>query len=131
MVYMGDKMATWVRIVCAVALLCLGFAHKAPAVAGSPIPVAGFSQYVLPDGTMPVLCLSDGHAGHDDHQDLGKACEACRLGSLVLLPAPADTVGVPILPPPDPLALAGTGTFHRPILPSNASPRGPPSGQIA
>lgn len=53
-----------VRTLCALALLLVGFAHKPPVLANSQIPLREIAQYVLPDGTLPVLCLpsEDGKA---------------------------------------------------------------------
>lgn len=121
-----------VRIICALALLLVGFAHKPPLLANSQIPLSEIAQYVLPDGTLSVLCLpsEDGKANHD-HRDIGSGCEACRLTASVLLPAPADALGLPILREVERLTPIRTEAFYRQLFPPNASPRGPPSGLTA
>lgn len=90
---MTGRMKRWaacLRILCAVALLSVGFAHQ-PVAASVP---NGFelAEYVLPDGTMPDLCL-DGMVGGQDKHVAPLKCEACRIGSAMLLPEPADLAG--------------------------------------
>jgi len=77
------------RIVCAVLMLSLGFAHKPVQAA----PVAAFDEaYRLPDGTFAEICsehLSQNQSQHGKHK--GGAilfCEACLLASSILLPTP-------------------------------------------
>lgn len=118
------------RMFCALAVLLLGFAHQAPAVAAALSP-AERAQFTLPDGSLPDLCLPG--AGNDDGS--GKQishshfCGACRV-FWDLLPAPADTAHAVVrksetVPPPaQPVASA------RSQLPPNASPRGPPASRF-
>lgn len=121
-----------VRTMCALALLFVGFAHKPPIVANSQTPLNEITQYTLPDGTLPVLCLpsEDGKAKHD-HSNMGSGCEACRLTASLLLPAPADELGLPILHKTERSTPIRTEAFYRQLFPPNASPRGPPSGLTA
>lgn len=85
-----------VRIVCALALLFVGFAPP-PDLYPDAIPASVLAQYTLPDGTVPLLGLlsEDGKSHHGGH-DLGSGCEACHLTASILLPAPADLCGAPI-----------------------------------
>ena len=88
------RMTRWavcLRILCAVALLSVGFAHR-PAMAANVPSAVELAQYVLPDGTMPDLCLDGMVDGKEKHATPIK-CEACRIGSAMLLPAPADLAG--------------------------------------
>lgn len=85
------RWAICLRILCAVALLSVGFAHR-PAVAGQP-DAFSLAQYVLPDGTLPDLCIGDRVDGKAKHVAPAK-CEACRLGGAMLLPEPSDLAGV-------------------------------------
>ena len=132
MVAMKDRMAVSLRILCAIALLCVGFAHKVPVVETATTSVAELEQYVFPDGSRPVLCLSDtGDQSNPGGKVAGKSCEACRLGASIVLPAPADA----------PAWLAPyCATRFMPVraetpLPRHftlqAAPRGPPSAVIA
>ncbi len=124
--------AKFVRILCAIALLCLGFAHKPPTVDGSTISIAELEQYAFPDGTLPVLCLSDmdGKTNHSGKK-AGNGCEACRLSASILLPAPADASGWLISQPADRFVPADAEAFFWRHFPPHAAPRGPPPGQIA
>jgi hypothetical protein len=121
-----------VRIICALALLFVAFAHKPPVVGGPSIPLNELAQYTLPDGSLQVLCLpsEDGKVKHDNH-DAGSGCEACRLSASVLLPAPADVSGQLIRKQIDRVTPTRREAFYRQLFPPNTSPRGPPSGLIA
>lgn len=89
---MTKRMTSWaacLRILCAVALLFVGFAHK-PASATAP-SVLELAQYVLPDGTLPDICLND-MVGKVKHTAPIK-CEACRIAGGLMMPEPADLDG--------------------------------------
>ncbi|OJF93330.1 hypothetical protein [Pararhizobium antarcticum] len=85
---------TGVRMLAALALLFLSFAHQ-PVTAGV-LPPQIAAAYVLPDGSIADICFGldglSGDHGHGQH-DEGRApfCEACRLAATALLPPPADT----------------------------------------
>ncbi|KQV70283.1 hypothetical protein [Rhizobium sp. Root1220] len=84
--------AQWlVRMTCAMALIFVGFAHQAPAFADGAFVPAEFAEYVLPDGTLPVICIAGKTDGKHTH---GKAhaygCEACRISASILLRRPSD-----------------------------------------
>ena len=90
---MTGRTTSWafcLRMLCAVALLFVGFAHQ-PASASQP-GIFELAEYVLPDGTIPDLCLDGMVDGKAKHAMPGK-CEACRIGSAMLVPAPADLSG--------------------------------------
>lgn len=121
-----------VRMLCALALLLVGFAHTPPAIASHGLSASELAEFVLPDGTLPVLCLSseDGSTKQKDHA--GKSgCEACRLAASVLLPSPADAIGERILRAGEQIVPVRVEAFYRQLFPPNASPRGPPSGLTA
>lgn len=121
-----------VRILCALALLLVGFAHTPPAIGSHGLSPSELAEFVLPDGTLPVLCLpsEDGSTKKTDH--VGKqGCEACRLSASVLLPSPADAVGERILRAGEHIVPVRVEAFYRQLFPRNASPRGPPSGLTA
>lgn len=124
---MATDMARWVRIACALALLCVGLVHQPPVVPVH-LSAADLAAFTLPDGTVPVLCLpaEDGEQQH--HQQAGKPCEICRLSASVLLPAPTDEIGAPlswsrVVAPP-----IRCEAFYRQLFPPNTAPRGPPAG---
>ncbi len=129
-----DKLMEWLlRIVCAIALVFVGFAHQAPAIAADRTDPANFVEYTLPDGTLPTLCVTvtdaDGKTttGGKLHNH---GCEACRIGASVLVPAPADVSGsaVAFLIRAD--APVRVEAFRRQIYPPNTGPRAPPSNPI-
>ena len=115
--------ALCLRILCAVGLLFVAFAHR-PAVAAGPGP-AEFAAYVLPDGSMADLCIND-TVDNKIKPAPGAKCEACRIAGATLLPAPADLAGtvltirrIALLPP---MEEALPSRRERP----GAPPRAPP-----
>ncbi|WP_245455589.1 DUF2946 family protein [Neorhizobium lilium] len=128
------KIETWiVQALSVLAILCLGFAHQPPSLGIDDARASDFADYVLPDGTLPTLCLtsaendSKGSSGHKFHS---QGCEVCRIGAAILLPAPTDVSGILVafvasadLPP-------RTEAIHRQIYPPNTGPRAPPIDPI-
>nr|WP_099058008.1 hypothetical protein [Rhizobium sp. ACO-34A] len=74
------------RMLCVIAILSLGLAHKPPQVMAAVIETAAL---VLPDGTYADICLSDSAI---KHPSATLYCEACMLAGSTLLPQP-DTDG--------------------------------------
>lgn len=118
-----------IRILCVLALMLVAFGHK-PVALASPEQLL-LAQYVLPDGSYPVLCITD-HAvdqdSHDSDQHLHNKniCDACRISSAFLCPAPAASTGVAIN-----IATADVIAPSEPILrqqtyPPQAPPQAPP-----
>ena len=68
------------------ALVMTAFSHRAA------VPVDGsrnLAAYVLPDGSLPSLCVSDDERSGGTKQGHGHPCEFCRIaGSAGLAPAP-------------------------------------------
>lgn len=113
-------MERWMRIICAVALVCIGLAHK-PALAGLPSAFAlDLAQYAFRDGSPPLHCRSG------DERGIGKMGGICLpdLGFYFGLgfgaPAPAGVTA----PPRAETAACG-------LFAANASPRGPPPPMAA
>lgn len=126
---MASSKSKWgraLRILCAVALLCVAFAHK-PLVLGNPapagIPTSEIALYTLPDGTVPTLCLPN---SDDDSHDHGSGCDACRLTAGIAMPPPPETAGERIAMPMDVIVPTRSEAFYRQIFPPNAAPRAPP-----
>jgi hypothetical protein len=116
------------RIICALAILFVGFAHQPPAIAeASPFDIA---SYALPDGSLPILCVtesdSDGSQKDKGKHSHAQDCEACRIGASTLLPQPADDPGRKIAI----ARLTTTRVFasipQRRVLSPGAPPRAPP-----
>jgi len=115
-----------VRMLCALSLLLVAFAHKpivssATAAAYADVNIA---EFVLPDGTLPDLCLDSGKTG--EHASAGH-CEACRIVSSVDLPSPFGAYLINRWSAGADLAVALNARVTHPVLRPSASPRGPPS----
>ena len=124
-------MARLVRILCAIALLCVGFAHK-PVVVEAALAPSEIAAYTLPDGTLPVLCLpGDDGDGKTKSHDPGTGCEVCRLASSMVVPQPCDTIVLALCTAIEALLPIRHEAFHRQLFPPNTYPRGPPAGVLA
>ncbi|MBY3211427.1 hypothetical protein [Rhizobium laguerreae] len=131
MIKRATQIEQWaLRILCAVALVFVGFAHQLPAAAAGEFDPAELAQYVLPDGTLPTLCVTTtDKSGQDQHDKAhSHGCEACRISAAILLPA-ADIAGaaIPLVTVELPIR---TEAFHRQLFPPNTGPRAPPSDPI-
>ncbi|WP_340160009.1 hypothetical protein [uncultured Hoeflea sp.] len=114
-----------VRMLCALSLLLVAFAHKPLVTSAAASGYAGvdIADYVLPDGTLPDLCLggeADGHHSGPTH------CEACRIFTSVDVPSPVDGFVVNLLSPAQHMTSWRNDRLVRSILRPDASPRGPP-----
>lgn len=118
--------ALWVRWLCAVALVLVGFAHAPPQGLASPLQLDA-AAYMLPDGSIPDLC-EPGHADADHGgKMLGwKGCEACRISAVALLPLPTDLVGEQFLFFPASARLETPQLVILRPFPPSAAPRAPP-----
>jgi hypothetical protein len=78
-------------------MLAMGHLHR-PVPAPEPLPatVAEATAYILPDGSLPDLCLSGKQPDGQQHHRLAGQCDACLLTSSPGLPL-ADTHLVPDL----------------------------------
>lgn len=120
----GLKATLFLRMLCAVGLLLLGFAHQAPqAVASDGYDAAA---YMLPDGTFASLCVTAKQADGKT-VDVKPNCEACRLSASVILPKPdagswlERKLASLVNPPIETAAVAAVSTVSRP------NSRGPPT----
>lgn len=126
----ASNMAKLVRMLCAIALFCVGFAHKPPSIE-SAIPLSEIAAYILPDGTVPVLCLfHHDETGKHQSPDFGNGCEACRITASIILPAPADSIGQAIFVATEIQLPIWHEAVYRQLFPPNTSPRGPPTDFI-
>ncbi|MDR6820930.1 hypothetical protein J2X76_006130 [Neorhizobium sp. 2083] len=124
------KIETWiVQTLCVLALLFLGLAHQPPVLA-SDARAAEFADFVLPDGTLPTLCVTsteDGGKGSSSpHKAHSQGCEACRINAAVILPGPTDTGGIWVGVASVTELPLRVETIHRQIYPPNTGPRAPP-----
>jgi hypothetical protein len=115
-----------VRMLCALSLLLVAFAHNPliSAATASAYADVNVADYLLPDGTLPDLCLDS--EGSGKHAGVGH-CEACRIVSSVDLPSPFDGYVINRWIAAADLVVPQDARFTRPALRPSASPRGPPS----
>ena len=123
---MTAKTASWrllVNTICAIALVFAAFAHRA--VAPADYGDADLTAYVLPDGTLPNLCLpakdGDGHDGPSGHP-----CEFCRIAASFDLPPPAADAVPCDLVLPVAVAFNASDTVLPSVAILSAPARGPP-----
>lgn len=121
--WMTGRMA--VRAICTIALMLTAFAHKPVALAN--YDGGNLAAYVLPDGSLPILCLTD-LDGDGRPDGVSTHCEFCRIASSVDLPEPptvADRGGLGGIV----AAVLRPGEDYIPPsgVPPSAPPRGPPS----
>ena len=120
--------AAWVRILCALALICVGLSHKPPVIDPRAIPASEISAYMLPDGTFAELCLPDIDSNGKAKPHLfGTGCEACRLAGSILLATPPSTSGEVIVATLDVLSPPLVEALHGRVFPPSAAPRAPPA----
>ena len=115
-----------VRLLVAIALALTAFAHRAAPV--NAAPAADFLAYVLPDGTLPVLCLTESGDENSDHHKGSAACEFCRIAGAIAFAVPPALHGAPIdaAKRVSPVALAGLVRGEPAFWPA-APPQGPPA----
>ncbi|MGX5666546.1 hypothetical protein ACWKW9_11290 [Rhizobium daejeonense] len=120
----SGSISQFMRILCAIALLSVGFAHRVPDVYAADIVTAATQ---LPDGTIPDLCLAasqDGIGKSGYH--LNRSCEACLVSGAIVLPLPADDAGDRPVPHEAVLRPDRARFDAPPVLISRAAPRAPP-----
>ena len=86
----GRQMRVTVRVLSALALLFLSFAHQ-PAFARQISPSMA-AEYLLPDGTIGDICFGmdgiDGKEHGSSHEAMAPVCDYCRLAASIALPSP-------------------------------------------
>lgn len=117
--------ALWLRVLLVAAVVMSAFAHRAAVSEPSPLELA---QYVLPDGTLPDICDTEGGTGSDHAHPV---CDFCLIAGSS---APADPA-TPVLsrPPQDlraPSVVLVAGPPVAPVELTTASKRGPPSVSV-
>lgn len=121
------RWAVALRMLCALAMLAVGFSHSMPVQAfAKPL---NLSAYMLPDGTRPVICVTDINPEKDNQRNghlPARDCEACQIGQVILLAAPPATFPLPARVVPCPMLPMTAEMLSRPRLPPNTGPRAPP-----
>ncbi|MCS3742962.1 hypothetical protein FHX16_004973 [Rhizobium sp. BK661] len=121
------KIGQWVvQMTCTMVLLLVGFAHQAPSFAKGTLAPAEFSRFILPDGTLPVLCSPDPGRMQKLDKVFAQVCEACRLSTSLLLPAPDPSRGSRLLAFAAAAPEFGSAMFPWRAPTPNMGPRAPP-----
>ncbi|HEY0120350.1 MAG TPA: hypothetical protein VGC14_01095 [Rhizobium sp.] len=119
------------RILCAFALLSVGFAHQPAVSSADELTPAALAQYRLPDGTLPVICVSEKTADGKEHSKAHVPnCEACRISSATLLPLPPTDFREHLAFASQEIPAPKTEAFRRQLYPPNTGPRAPPIPRI-
>lgn len=113
-----------IRAVCAFALMFAAFAHRP--VVSTAYGDTDLSAYVLPDGTLPGLCLPV-EDGDGKQKGSSGSCEFCRIASSIALPEPPSVTAERCVSQ-IPVAVPMPVSEHIPSsgAPPSAPPRGPP-----
>ena len=122
----GIGRSGWLRILCALSLLLVAFAHK-PLGFSDKIAAYGQSDvaaFVLPDGSLPDICLTGGDS--EGHHDTFTGCEACRLVASAGLPPVPDDIAILCPLSSERPALSKTAPIIAQVLRHGAAPRAPP-----
>lgn len=113
-----------IRIILALLLTMVGLSHQPPPGVRD-VATYDVAVYVLPDGTIPELCVSTEDGGAP-HHGVATTCEACLIASSTLLPVPAELVGWRIVVALNmSVPLLKDASYSRLFSP-NTAPRAPP-----
>ncbi|QLF68907.1 hypothetical protein FE840_004765 [Peteryoungia desertarenae] len=121
------SMERTIRVICVIALVCLGFAHKPPASLASTLTPAEIAALTLPDGTLPELCLPGSEeGGKSKHHATGSDCAACRITAVAIVAEPSDATGVRLIATLQATLPKPSEAHYRHLFPPNSAPRAPP-----
>lgn len=84
-----DARAVAARLALVVALVLAAFAHRPAALTPTGMTALQIARYVLPDGSLPVLCLPG-----RDNGVAGSFCEFCLVAGNAAPPAPGACLPV-------------------------------------
>ncbi|SOC48314.1 hypothetical protein SAMN05892877_14913 [Rhizobium subbaraonis] len=113
-----------VRIFLAFLLVMVGLSHQPPLGVGDMVTL-DVAAYVLPDGTLPELCVTTDD-GEVPHYGAATICEACLIASSAMLPTPVDVVGRRIVIALDMTVPSLSDKGYRRLFSANTAPRAPP-----
>jgi hypothetical protein len=113
-----------VRLIGALALVFVAFAHRVPLPAASTLP--DVQAYAFPDGSLPIICIT-GPAGEAPQQARhALPCDACLVAAAFLLQQPAD-LALPAFRSFEPILPVPTASdLPRSAWPPAAPPTAPP-----
>jgi hypothetical protein len=124
------KNGQWaIRVLCTLALLFVGFGHQPIALAVATDTPLEIASYALPDGSLPVLCVTasdDGQKSDGKHAHPQQGCDACRISASTLLPSPPDLLSERLYVAASTEMRPYRRAVHRRILSLATAPRAPP-----
>jgi hypothetical protein len=115
------------RLICVVALMMAGFAHKPPPAMPRQVQ---FAAYVLPDGKLPTLCLNDSATDPQKGALHDYGCDACRLAASILMPEPPRVGAQAIAFATIVRTVERQYRLQRALYPPSSGPRAPPFSVI-
>jgi hypothetical protein len=116
------------RVLCAVALISLGFAHHATVSSAAELTPLELAQYRLPDGSPPIICATETTPDGKQHSKAHlMGCEACRISAAALLPAPPTSLHSRLALVRQEMAIPEHEVVGRQLHPPNTGPRAPPA----
>ncbi|ACP25318.1 hypothetical protein NGR_c15500 [Sinorhizobium fredii NGR234] len=88
MIGQRDRWRIAVRLLAAIGLVFLSFAHKPALALGAEAALA--AEYRLPDGSFAEICFGAEGVDHQGSKSpaIAPICDACRLAASVLIPQP-------------------------------------------
>lgn len=111
-----------VRLLSALALVLVAFAHTPLNARGLPVAAAS----AFPDGSIPVICVTLPGSEQAPGVDHGLPCDACLISASIIVPVPAD-LSKPFLGQPEPVVhVAAAPPLRRAAWPPAAPPQAPP-----
>ena len=120
----GFDWLTCVRFLSALSLILVAFAHQPFDFSRPDIPDA--SAYALPDGSIPVICVTlPGEKGNAQVTH-GLPCGACLVAGSIVVPMPGEIPGPSVEPGLVVAYAAPTLLIVRSAFPPSAPPRAPP-----
>lgn len=113
-----------VRLIGALALILVAFAHRVPLPPAGALPDA--QAYAFPDGSIPVICITGTTEEAPQKAAHALPCDACLVAASILLPQPAD-FALPAFGSCEPnLPVAAAMDLPRGAWPPSAPPTAPP-----
>jgi hypothetical protein len=114
----------FVRFLCALSLALVAFGHQPLSLPRSG--TLAIAAYAFPDGSQPVICLTDTAGKGDQKSAHGHGCDACRISSAFALQLPCFAVLAVSDRRESPLPLPPASPVIRAAYPPSAPPQAPP-----
>jgi hypothetical protein len=113
-----------VRLIGALALVFVAFAHRVPLQPASALPDA--AAYAFPDGSIPVICVNGPSEERQQKPAHALPCDACLVSASVVLAQPGD-LALPVFGFSEACLPVATDSLRPPsVWPPAAPPTAPP-----